>query len=77
MMLHSAARPMVIFNPADKTHRAHYAEFLKRKSWGNCPVRFAVEGDDGTSNLAYAMQRKLVAYYMAKEFKIPVDSETI
>lgn len=77
MILASTARPLVMFDPTNKEHRNHYATFLKRNSWGHCPVRFAVEGDAQNNNLAYAMQRKLVAYYMAKEFKIPVDSETI
>ena len=77
MILSTAARPLVIFNPAEKAHREHYATFLKTKSWGSCPVRFAVDGDAQNNNLAYAMQRKLVAYYMAKEFKIPVDDEAI
>lgn len=77
MILSTTMRPLVMFNPADKSHRDHYAKFLKSKSWGSCPVRFAVEGDAQNNNLAYAMQRKLVAYYMAKEFKIPVDDEAI
>ena len=77
MILSTASRPLVMFDPANKEHRTHYSEFLKTKTWGKCPVRFAVEGDAANNNLAYAMQRKLVAHYMAKEFKIPVDSETI
>ena len=77
MILSTTQRPMVLFNPSNKAHRDEYAKFLKTKSWGGCPYRFAVEGDAQNNNLAYAMQRKLVAYYMAKEFKIPVDDEGI
>ena len=77
MILSTSQRPLVLFNPANKSHRDEYAKFIKSKTWGGCPYRFAVEGDAQNNNLAYAMQRKLVAYYMAKEFKIPVDDEAI
>lgn len=77
MILNSTARRLVIFDPSNKEHRNHYSEFLRTKTWGKCPIRFAVEGDAANNNLAYAMQRKLVAYYMAKEFKIQVDSDSI
>lgn len=35
MLLDRSQRQMVVFNPANKEHRNHYAEFLKNKSWGN------------------------------------------
>ena len=73
MILDHAVRPLEVFDPSKKAHREHYAEFMKNKTWGKCPVRFAVEGDASNSNLAYAMQRMLVEYYMKKEFKISVD----
>ena len=33
MLLDRSQRQMVVFNPANKEHRNHYAEFLKNKSW--------------------------------------------
>lgn len=74
MILDHAVRPLVIFDPSKKEHRTHYIEFMKTKTWGKCPVRFAVEGDAQNSNLAYAMQRMLVEHFMAKEFKVSVDT---
>lgn len=68
-LLDHALRPVVLFDPDNKDHRQHYNNFLVRGTWGKCPVRFAVEGDAQNNNLAYAMQRMLVEYYMAKEFK--------
>jgi hypothetical protein len=71
MLLDHAQRPLVIFNPALKEHRAHYANFLKTNTWGKCPVRFAVDGPDGSNNnLAYAMQRMLTEHYITKEFAV-------
>ena len=69
MLLDRSQRQMVVFNPANKEHRNHYAEFLKNKSWGKCPVRFETnEGDAANNNLAYTMQRLLTEYYISKEF---------
>ena len=71
MLLDYACRPTVVFDPANKEHRSHYADFLKNNTWGKCPVRFEINTDDASNNnLAYAMQRMLAEYYMAKEFKI-------
>lgn len=68
-LLDHALRPIVLFDPEDREHRQHYNNFLVGGTWGKCPLRFAVEGDAQNNNLAYAMQRMLVEYYMAKEFK--------
>jgi len=69
MILDLVMRPTVLFDPANKEHRQHYANFLKRGSWGSCPVRFEVEGEQQNNNLAYAMQRMICDYYVLKEFK--------
>ena len=74
-ILDYAVRPLVVFDAANKEHRQHYATFLKTRSWGTCPVRFEVKGSDASNNnLAFAMQRMLTEYYMAKEFKVSVDN---
>ena len=71
MLLNLIQRPTEIFDPANKKHRAHYAKFLKERTWSTCPVQFAVlDGDSSNNNLAFAMQRKLVEYYVGKEFKL-------
>ena len=75
MLLNQAVRPAVVFDPANKEHRRHYANFLKERTWGKCPVRFQINGNDGSNNnMAYAMQRLLTEYYMGKEFQISVDN---
>ena len=69
MFLDTVARPLVVFDPSNKEHRSHYSKFLKENTWGHCPVRFAVPGFSSDNNLAYAMQRMLVEYYVNSEFK--------
>ena len=59
-------RPFVVFDAADKSHRRWFADFNRRRAWGNCPVRFVVEDDAG--DLVTMIQRKLIKYYVEKEF---------
>lgn len=66
-MLEYKARPWVAFDPSDRNHRHWYNEFVKHKTWGRCPYRFIVPDDHG--NLVTLIQRKLVEYYVGKEFK--------
>lgn len=62
------ARPLVAFDPANKEHRTHYANFLKYGGWGQCPVRFIVPEATG-HDLVSLIQRSLLRYYVEKEFK--------
>jgi hypothetical protein len=59
-------RPYVIFDPANKDHRRWFAKFNKHLSWGGCPVRFVIDDDHG--DLVTMIQRKLIQYYVDKEF---------
>ena len=59
-------RPWVVFDPHNAAHRSYYAEFVQYRTWGRCPVRFFVDDDSG--DLITMMQRKLVEYYVSKEF---------
>lgn len=59
-------RPWAAFDPSNRDHRKHYAEFLQFGNWGRCPIRFVDPTDCG--NLAGAMQRSMVEYYTKKEF---------
>jgi hypothetical protein len=74
MLLNNVLRPRVIFDASNKTHRAHYAKFLKERTWGSCPIRFEVVDERLNNNLAFAMQRLLAEYYLTEEFQITVDS---
>ena len=63
------ARPLVAFDAHNKEHRTHYAEFLKTKGWGHCPVRFIVPEETG-QDLVRLIQASLLRYYVEREFKI-------
>jgi hypothetical protein len=62
-------RPLTVFDASNNAHREYYAEFVRRKTWGYCPVRFAVEGTNQTDLVTY-IERCLVDYYTMKEFKV-------
>lgn len=66
-MLEYKARPWTAFDPSDRNHRRWYHEFVKHGTWGRCPYRFIVPDDHG--NLVTLIQRKLVEYYVGKEFQ--------
>jgi hypothetical protein len=65
-VLHYKSRPWVVFDPQLKDHRKWYAEFQKKGTWGQCPVRFVVPEDHG--DLVTMIQRALIDYYVTKEF---------
>ena len=64
-------RPLIVFDPDIKEHREFYYQFVKNGTWGKCPYRFIVPDDQG--NLVTMIQRKLIAYYVNKEFEKKVD----
>ena len=59
-------RPWVVFDPANKQHRKWFADFNKKRTWGNCPVRFVVNDDHG--DLLTMIQHELIQHYVDKEF---------
>ena len=65
-VLHIKSRPWTVFDPANKAHRRWYSEFVTHNGWGQCPYRFMVSEDHG--NLITMIQRKLVEYYVQREF---------
>ena len=72
LALHS--RPFVVFDPSNREHRKWFAEFNRSAKWGNCPVRFVVEDDNG--DLVTMIQRRLIQYYVGREFA-PVTAKTV
>jgi len=60
------SRPWTVFDPANKEHRKWYSNFVITGTWGRCPVRFVVADDQG--DLITMIQRKLIEYYINKEF---------
>lgn len=61
-------RPWVVFNAADKNHRKWFAEFNANQTWSHCPVRFVVDEDHG--DLITMIQRRLIQYYVDREFVV-------
>ncbi len=59
-------RPWIAFEPSNKDHRRWYNEFVKSKTWGQCPYRFIVGDDHG--DLITMIQRSLVKWYSENEF---------
>jgi Fe-S cluster biosynthesis and repair protein YggX len=59
-------RPQVVFNSDNPDHRKWVANFIKTKSWRDCPVRFLV--NDNSLDMANVVQRQLLEYYINKEF---------
>lgn len=59
-------RPFVIFDAKNKNHRRWFAEFQNKRAWGQCPVRFVIDDDNG--DLVTMIQRRLIDYYSTKEF---------
>jgi hypothetical protein len=59
-------RPFVVFDPSNKDHRRWFAMFQRESSWGHCPVRFVIDDDNG--DLITMIQRRLIAFYVDKEF---------
>lgn len=60
-------RPFTVFDANNKEHRRWFAEFNEHRTWSNCPVRFVVDDDQG--DLITMIQRKLIQFYVDKEFK--------
>jgi hypothetical protein len=60
-------RPWVDFDSSNKDHRRWFAEFQSHGSWGACPVRFVVSDDHG--DLLTLIRRRLIDYYVSREFK--------
>lgn len=67
-------RPFVAFDPENKEHRKWFAEFQKLDTWGKCPVRFICPEEHG--DLVTLIQRKLIAYYVDKEFNVGMTKKT-
>jgi hypothetical protein len=63
--LHVNARQWITFNAQDAQHRAWYAEYIRTRTWGKCPVRFEVDGEPGHIG---AIERLILEYYTKKEF---------
>ena len=66
-VLNKFIRPIEVFDVTNKKHREHYAEYMKTKTWGNCPVQLKVPSQ--IVSLATHAREQLINYYITKEFK--------
>lgn len=69
-ILNLKSRPTVYFDATNHNHRAYYAEFLKNRSWRQCPVQFYLER--GFGDLSSMIENRLSAYYLGQEFQTTV-----
>lgn len=71
-MLNMYGRPTVMFDVKNKQHRQWAWEFMKRRSWGGCPVRFALP--IGEDNVYTMSMRLMTRHYAQKEFgELPIN----
>lgn len=73
---------LVVFDPANKAHRAAVRAFMKRRAWSDSPLRFAY--DPAYGSVADQVQTKLLHWYISQEESkvkktksiLPVDNPT-
>ena len=75
MRLHLRMKPVVEFDPANRQHRKDYAEFLRTGRWTHCLVRY--ELDEPSGELQGMIQRRILEYYMEREFKINPTTQRV
>lgn len=63
MILHRITT--VDFDPNIKSHREAVALFLKRKAWGDSPIRF--HQDPNYGSVAEQVRSRLLEWYVARE----------
>ena len=65
--LSQASRPWIAFDAANKQHRRYYKDFVEKRTWGGCPVRFTLDEESG--DVISMIERDLARFYLAKEFE--------
>ena len=65
-ILYRGNRPLVSFDANNAEHRRWFAEFVKYRTWGKCPVRFLSESLD--QDLVSYIEEKMLGYYVQQEF---------
>ena len=66
-LLSQASRPWTSFDATNKQHRKYYKDFVETRTWGGCPVRFAINDESG--DVISMIERNLARFYLAKEFE--------
>jgi hypothetical protein len=60
------SRPVFAFDAKNTVHIKYYANFVKTKTWGHCPIKFVVSG---TTDLISHIENEMIDYYVKKEFR--------
>lgn len=69
------SRPVVAFDVTNQQHRKWYAEFVKYRTWGRCPVQFVAEVLD--QDLVSFINDKMLTHYLSKEFENAKAKNTV
>lgn len=72
-ILHYHHRPWVAFDATNREHRRWFAEFQSSRTWARCPVRFIIADEQG--DLVTMIQRRLIQYYVEREFRLQIGSD--
>jgi hypothetical protein len=65
--LSNSLRTYCDFDCDNPQHRMYFDQFLRTRSWKDCPVRFFIT--DRYQDCVTMIQAKLLHYYLDKEFK--------
>ena len=65
-LIYLRSRPIVAFDENNAEHRKWFAEFVKYRTWGKCPVRFMA--DSLETDLVSHIEHKMLHFYVTKEF---------
>ncbi len=67
-VLRTKIRPTVIFDVKDPQHRKWAYDFIKHRTWRDCPVMFALpQSEDNVYNM---LMRLMSEYYSEMEFGV-------
>ena len=67
-------RPVIEFDPNNKTHRKQYQTFLETGTWAKCPVMFK-RGRD-YSELPHYLNQVLLQWYMQHDGELHEEKDT-
>jgi len=66
----------VKFDPNKKDHRAAVMAFMRRRAWGDSPIRFSYDPSYGS--VAEQVQQKLLAWYMSRDrVSVPAPAKAV
>ena len=67
-ILRTKQRPTILFDVTDQQHRKWAYDFIKHRTWRDCPVMFALPHSE--DNVYSMLMRLMTEYYADKEFGV-------